>query len=222
MRKKLFLSSAGALLVVIILTTAVAMDAQWLNNLDNLFIQHRIPDISYLTVFAGAAAKFATIGPMLVIFSVLAIFLLRINYKGLAAWGLGNLFLISGVGYLLKQLLQRTRPAQVQYIARSSYSFPSGHSLLIMTFICSLFLIYFFREKKLPIYLKLVLILLGITIAGGRLYLGVHYFSDILTGLFLGVGLTFGTAGLFYPYLQQSSPRLTRTRKSAFSTWQKV
>ncbi|WP_260456209.1 phosphatase PAP2/LCP family protein [Enterococcus gilvus] len=222
MRKKLFLSSAGALLVAIILTTAVAMDAQWLNSLDNLFIQHRIPDISYLTVFAGATATFATIGPMLVIFSVLAIFLLRINYKGLAVWSLGNLFLISGVGYLLKQLLQRTRPGQVQYIARSSYSFPSGHSLLIMTFICSLFLIYFFREKKLPIFLKLVLILLGITIAGGRLYLGVHYFSDILTGLFLGAGLTFGTACLFYPYLQQSTPRLTRTRKSAFSTWQKV
>jgi len=199
---------------------SVAMNAQWINHLDNIFMQHRLPDIPYLTIFAGAIAQFATIGPMLVIFSAITIFLLRINDKALAVWCLMNLLCVSDIGYLLKKLIQRSRPDQWQYISRSSYSFPSGHSLLIMTFICSVVLIYFFREKKMAVITKLILLFLLITIAGGRLYLGVHYFSDVVAGLFLGLGITVGTAGVFFPYLQHRTPK--PKKKANFLTWQRV
>lgn len=220
MRKKFFISSVSTLLIVIIVTMSVAMNAQWINHLDNIFMQHRLPDIPYLTIFAGAIAQFATIGPMLVIFSAITIFLLRINDKALAVWCLMNLLCVSGIGYLLKKLIQRSRPDQWQYISRSSYSFPSGHSLLIMTFICSVVLIYFFREKKMAVITKLILLFLLITIAGGRLYLGVHYFSDVVAGLFLGLGITVGTAGVFFPYLQHRTPK--PKKKANFLTWQRV
>lgn len=220
MRKKFFISSVSTLLIVIIVTMSVAMNAQWINHLDNIFMQHRLPDIPYLTIFAGAIAQFATIGPMLVIFSAITIFLLRINDKALAVWCLMNLLCVSDIGYLLKKLIQRSRPDQWQYISRSSYSFPSGHSLLIMTFICSVVLIYFFREKKMAVITKLILLFLLITIAGGRLYLGVHYFSDVVAGLFLGLGITVGTAGVFFPYLQHRTPK--PKKKANFLTWQRV
>lgn len=220
MRKTFLLSSASALLIVFLFTMAVVLNAQWLTHLDQLFIQYRLPDILAVTTFVGVIAKFATIGPILVVFCLISIFLLRSNFKTLTIWCLGNLILISGIGYLLKQLIQRSRPDQIQYISRSSYSFPSGHSLLVMTFVCSVLLIYFFIEKKPPLIIKSLLIFLLITITGGRIYLGVHFFSDIIAGLFLGGGITFGTASLFYPYLRQKSS--VQDRKVKFMTWQKV
>ena len=220
MRKAFLLSSVSALLIVFLFTMAVVLNVQWLTHLDQLFIQYRLPDILAVTTFVGVIAKFATIGPILVVFSLISIFLLRSNFKTLTIWCLGNLILISGIGYLLKQLIQRSRPDQIQYISRSSYSFPSGHSLLVMTFVCSVLLIYFFIEKKPPLIIKSLLIFLLITITGGRIYLGVHFFSDIIAGLFLGGGITFGTASLFYPYLRQKSS--VQDRKVKFMTWQKV
>ncbi|MGG5372773.1 phosphatase PAP2/LCP family protein [Enterococcus sp. AZ196] len=221
MRKKLFIKSIGALLAVLLFTTAITANAQWLHHLDHLFIQYRLPNIYYATLFVGAIAKLATIAPMLAIFITLAVLLLRRNDKGLAFWALGNLVFASAAGYLLKQLIQRSRPDQIQYISRTSYSFPSGHSLLIATFICSVLLLYFFSKKKPPLLLKLVLLFLLIAVAGGRIYLGVHYFSDVITGLLLGAGLTFGTAALFYPYLLPAQTKGKRIRKSRVLSWQK-
>lgn len=215
MRKKLFIASGGALFGLLILTIAVTMDTHWLKGLDGIFIQNRLPNIFYLTAFAGATAKLATIGPMIIIFSILAIFLLRVHQRTWVIWLFGNLLCVSGAGFVLKQLIQRARPDQLQYIARSSYSFPSGHSLLTATFICSVILLYSFSEKKMPALVKILLVLSLIIITGGRIYLGVHYSSDVLAGLFLGFGLTFGSAGLFYPYLKPKTIGLRRRRRAS-------
>lgn len=59
-------------------------------------------------------------------------------------------------------------------------------------------------------------------IVGGRIYLGVHYMSDVLAGVCLGGGLTFGTAGFCYPYLQNPRQSQRRKSKNGFLTWQKV
>lgn len=222
MRKKLFLNSTAALFLLLVVTSGVMTDAPWLHHVDQIFIQHRLPDNAYITVLIGLVAKVATIGTMLLIFGVIAIFLLRKNRKFLAIWCLGNLLFVSGIGYVLKHLIQRTRPDQLQYLARSSYSFPSGHSVLIMTFVCSMVVIYAFSNQKISLPIKLVFCFLLAVIAGGRIYLGVHYFSDVFTGLLLGYGTTFGTAGLFYPHLRQETFTILQTRKSRFSTGQKV
>lgn len=222
MRKKLFLNSTVAWILLIIVTTGVMMNASWLNHVDQIFIQYRLPDNTYVTVFVGMLAKVATIVPMVLIFGAIAIFLLKTNRKSLAIWCFGNLILVSGIGYVLKQLIQRARPDQLQYLARSSYSFPSGHSALIMTFICSMIVVYAFSSQKIPLSIKLGFCFLFVMIAGGRIYLGVHYFSDVFTGLLLGYGTTFGTAGLFYPYLRQETLTIQQTKKGHFSTWQKI
>lgn len=227
MRKKMLLFSGAALAFVSLLTLSVASGAQWLKQADHFFMDHRVPNISFLTAGIGGLSKLATIGPMLLLIAGFAFLFWRKNERKLAIWSLANLIFVSGVGYVLKHLIQRSRPEQLQYISRSSYSFPSGHSLLIMTFISTIALLYLFDEKKLPRFIKLGFIFLGITIAGGRIYLGVHYFSDVLAGLLLGAGLTFGTAGILYPYLQSkpeitADVRRTRSGRARRGTWQKV
>lgn len=93
--------------------------------------------------------------------------------------------------FLLKHLFTRTRPL-VQFLTETGYSFPSGHALISVVLFGSL--IYFALKFK-PVGVKVSLILvssLGIIILGlSRVYLNVHWFSDITGGYFLGATVLF-------------------------------
>lgn len=104
-------------------------------------------------------------------------------------------FFVSGCAgaliYLLKHLFTRARPV-VQFLAETGYSFPSGHTLISVVLFGSL--LYFSLKVKNQVYkFSLVsLSLLGIIILGlSRVYLNVHWFSDILGGYFLGATILF-------------------------------
>ncbi len=106
--------------------------------------------------------------------------------------------LISGeiIKELLKLFFHRARPdAAFALIQESGYSFPSGHAILAVALYG--FLIYFFwkyfkrwKKKVDALFLGfLIIILLGFS----RLYLGVHYISDVWAGYMIGLfWLTFG------------------------------
>ncbi len=89
----------------------------------------------------------------------------------------------------LKVLIERARPdfAYQAYI-ESGFSFPSGHATVAMAFygFC-IFLVHRMVANALWRNLAtLFLILLIVGIAFSRLYLGVHYLSDVLGGLVVG------------------------------------
>lgn len=127
-----------------------------------------------------------------ILFVLLVSFLLWIKkYKNEALF----LIFVSGFAgaaiYLLKYFFVRTRPA-LQFLQETGYSFPSGHALISVVLFGSL--IYFsFRIKS--ILAKTVLIILsyfGIFVLGlSRVYLNVHWFSDILGSYFLGASILF-------------------------------
>lgn len=86
---------------------------------------------------------------------------------------------------LIKEIIQRERPIS-QLIEISGYSFPSGHATLSTTLAFSLYLIL----KDKVIYNKLLLIICMIfplLISFSRVYLCVHYLSDIIAGIALGL-----------------------------------
>ena len=98
---------------------------------------------------------------------------------------------LGGVGFntILKILIHRDRPNVNRMIEESGYSFPSGHSLVSS-------LVYGYLIYKLNIIIKnkfikcvvigiIICIILSIGIS--RIYLGVHYFSDVLCGFLEGV-----------------------------------
>lgn len=90
-------------------------------------------------------------------------------------------------GQILKILFHRARPAGGLEI-ENTFSFPSGHALIAAAFYG--FLIYYFRqnaksrlEKNIYLATGLFLILL---IGLSRLYLGAHFFSDVIGGYIIG------------------------------------
>lgn len=108
-------------------------------------------------------------------------------------WGMRFYFMtVAGGGLLnllLKNFFERERPNIHSMIGADGFSFPSGHSMGSMTYYGFLgYLILRSKQKPLSkvglgILLYLVILLIGIS----RIYLGVHYPSDVLAGYAAGL-----------------------------------
>lgn len=98
------------------------------------------------------------------------------------------LFFGINLNLLLKALFQRPRPEFMPLIHESSYSFPSGHSMNSFVFYMSLSYFIFRKtnSRRLRLILSLLSGLLVLFIGISRVYLGVHYPSDVLAGFIAG------------------------------------
>jgi len=89
--------------------------------------------------------------------------------------------------YFGKILVHRSRPAESVYF-EPSFSFPSGHATAAAAFFG--FILYFcwktMNSWKRRLQLSFFIIALIALIGASRIYLGVHYLSDVLAGFLLG------------------------------------
>lgn len=100
-----------------------------------------------------------------------------------------NLVIITLLNQVLKFILERPRPTEYRIINETGYSFPSGHSMVSMAFYGFLiYLIYkYVKNKYLKIFsicgMSLLIVMIGIS----RIYLGVHYTSDVIGGFLISI-----------------------------------
>lgn len=125
----------------------------------------------------------------LIVVSFFLVFILKSNKQRVF------LFLdLIGSGLIInitKNIFLRERPIIGQNLL-ADYSFPSGHTFIAITFYG--FLLYLVMKDKKVSYRKLkegVLLFLIITIPLSRLILGVHYLTDVLGGITLGLAYLF-------------------------------
>ena len=97
---------------------------------------------------------------------------------------------LGGVGFntIMKTLVHRKRPNINRMINERGYSFPSGHSLI--SSLVFGYLIYKLNntiKNKFIKYLVIgIIVCIILSIGISRIYLGVHYFSDVLCGFLEG------------------------------------
>ncbi len=100
-----------------------------------------------------------------------------------------NLGLIGLLNQILKRIIRRPRPSVYRIIEEKGFSFPSGHSMGSMAFYG--FLIYLIykkvENKKLKWSLIVFLSLFTVLIGCSRIFLGVHYATDVLAGFLLTI-----------------------------------
>ena len=140
--------------------------------------------------FVTPIAKFITNfgGAVFLSIATIALLLLIKNKKiGLSIFS--NIVIITILNQLLKRILRRPRPTEFRIVEETGYSFPSGHSMVSMAFYGYLiYFIYRYIKNKyikwsLIVLLSILICLIGIS----RIYLGVHYTSDVLGGFLLSI-----------------------------------
>ncbi|QQG47372.1 MAG: phosphatase PAP2 family protein [Candidatus Woesebacteria bacterium] len=120
----------------------------------------------------------------------------------------------------LKQITQRPRPYIAPLVAETSFSFPSGHAMNSLVFYMAIayFTYQILRKKKLSILILIGFGALIFMIGTSRVYLGVHYATDVVAGYIIGfwwlltVIVLEKTLILFKLYSQSSHSSPTKKR----------
>ncbi|MEO6288947.1 MAG: phosphatase PAP2 family protein [Ginsengibacter sp.] len=91
--------------------------------------------------------------------------------------------------FMLKFIFHRQRPLSPLLQQANGFSFPSGHALMSVTFYGLIVLIVWQNIKQvwLKRFLSISLIMLIITVGLSRIYLRVHYASDVVAGFCVGL-----------------------------------
>lgn len=128
-----------------------------------------------------------TFGGLLAVILISDIILIFDKKKGL--YFIANVIIIIFLNTIFKNIFMRERPLGINLIVESGYSFPSGHSMISVGSY-GLLIVYLLNlklNKYIKIGLMFILLLLILLILISRIYLGVHFFSDILAGTCLSV-----------------------------------
>lgn len=173
---------------------SILLLCNWILPID-LWIYHAISNWIH-EPFTTIMKVFTFLGEPTTIF-VLAIFwlifLVRANKKEIKPF-LSILLISLFFIIFLKLLFMRERPNILRLIPIDGYSFPSGHSIISVAFY-GYFATYFMKNTNIKFLLILISLLLILGIGFSRIYLGVHYFSDVVAGYALGA-LSIGIGNL--------------------------
>ena len=124
-----------------------------------------------------------------VAFTVLAGVLIFMFCKKIRWFVTFDLVGVTIINQVIKHIVRRPRPNVLRLVEEDGYSFPSGHSMVSMAFYG--IIIYLVYKNVTNKYLKWTLItllsLLILSIGFSRIYVGVHYFTDVVGGFLLGI-----------------------------------
>ena len=144
-----------------------------------------------LTTFFKLVTSFIDPLGIIIWVSALVLFFLYKKWKIEAALLAGNLALHGILIKLIKLLYQRSRPSILHLVEEGGYSFPSGHSMATAIVVGTLIIIVQQRMQNQQIkrLVQGLLLLFILTIMASRVYLGVHYPTDVIGGALMGFAI---------------------------------
>jgi len=139
-----------------------------------------------MTVFLKLITDLGSVLPVVIICILAFLFMKNKIYAKLMTL---NLVIITTLNLIIKNIVSRPRPTGFRLIDETGYSFPSGHSMVSMAFYgFIIYLIYIYvKSKPLKVTLITILSLMIFLIGISRIYLGVHYASDVVQGFCISV-----------------------------------
>ena len=143
-----------------------------------------------MTTIMKTITKLSDTSYIIIIAIILTLlFLFKFKQKEVAKLIPSNLIFITLLNQTLKIIFQRERPFGYHLIEMSGYSFPSGHAMVSMAFYGLLiYIIYHLvKNKTLRNILIIMNVLIIFFIGISRVYLGVHYISDIIAGYSISI-----------------------------------
>lgn len=191
--KQTFLTKGSfALLLFVILGYVVKFHPNYLKDFDSLIQITLRGDLPHtLTFFFSSVTSLINTPVIMTWVAVLAGFFLYKKWWSEAILLIGNLALTGILVALLKNVYQRSRPAIQHLVEEGGFSFPSGHALASTLIFGTLLIIVSQRIKSVQTkrILQSLMIVMIFIIMTSRVYLGVHYPTDVLGSFLLGLGI---------------------------------
>ena len=154
-------------------------------------------NISYIDSFVYDQIKWLICPPLTQVFKIitefgnfyimtfiLIIILITGKDKSFKKYFTINYGLVALLNVFLKSIFERQRPVDINLIVENGFSFPSGHSMVSFAFYGFLaYYIYHSNLKKPTKYFLIILQGIIVCLIGlSRIYLGAHYFTDVIGG----------------------------------------
>ena len=180
-------------LAIILLLEIVLVKLGVFNTIDNFIYSHasKIINNTNTLIFRG----FSVLGTEIFILFFCLIWIILNKSRGVA---ISVVVLASTLlNQVLKIIVRRPRPNINPLAVENSFSFPSGHTMIMV--VIGGILIYLLWQKRgdnakcntkwiaRNVILTVIICLIAITVMFSRIYLGVHYFSDIVGGITSGL-----------------------------------
>lgn len=218
MQTKKFVSQAPYFtsLLLFFLFTMVAfglyVQADWIQSFDQFISQPILEQRSgNKTLFFIIFTHFGSVAAMILFVLLFSSFLFwRTKNLGMVFWfALQTILGAALLNHYVKEIFQRQRPTIKHLVVQGGYSFPSGHSMgsLICYGGIAFLLIQLTRRsiwKRCILFFTAVLVLL---IGISRIYVGVHFPSDVLGGYLLGGAWLFLMIALYPRWLHWFNKR---------------
>lgn len=192
---KHYKNASYAALAFVILGYVVKFYPAYLTGFDTAIqttIRDDLPAIA--SQFWTSITVLGNVIPLFSLVFILAVFFYWKSWKAEACLLVGSLFLMMGASTALKFLYQRPRPTIEWVISTIGYSFPSWHTAATMLVAAVLAIVLYQRcQSKFWRYFGQILVIaLAILVAISRIYIGVHFPTDIIGGWLLALTLLLG------------------------------
>lgn len=193
----------GAAIIFFTLLLGVSLQQAWVTAFDRLiigWIRHPLP-----TTLTQAVVTITHSGdpqPVTAITLILVLVLVITRHTKGALFLGWNVLVWAGIGNsFIKHLVRRPRPTIDRLVSAGSYSFPSGHAITAMLLWGSLIAMIAWQShehRRWALGLTLAFSCWIVIIGLSRIYVGVHYPSDVAAGWSLGFVLLTVTQWLLF------------------------
>ena len=190
MKQRLIISIICLILFIIVTMLVVTGNIELFDN----YIYNLIHGISnkYLDIFFKYFTHIGDTIPVILIALVIVCFLKKQKDR---IHLVSSLITTVSFNQILKHIIMRPRPPmERRLIKQGGFSYPSGHSMISLCLYG--FLIYLvvtkIKNKKLKIFLTILLSIMVLLVGISRIYVGVHYPSDVIGGFLLSLVILIG------------------------------
>lgn len=188
--KKLYMQFSGscALLIAFFLGYVVKFysHSHWLQVFDQEITDWiRYPITDFKIHFWKTMTTFGNTPTVMIITAIVVLVCLwKKQYLEAGYMALNMMVIAALANQALKYLFARPRPSIEHLVVAKGLSFPSGHAMgsLLCYGTLLIFVIYYVKNKPLKMILGILLGLLPFFVGCSRIFLGVHYPSDVLAG----------------------------------------
>lgn len=173
------------ILAIILLLEIILVKLNIFDPIDNFIYSHasKIINNTNTIIFKG----FSLLGTEIFIILFCLLFIILKKSRGVVITII--IFASTLLNQALKLIVGRPRPSINPLAIEKNFSFPSGHTM-IMIVMGGILLYLLWQEKGSKIkktILTIIIVLIALTVMFSRIYLGVHYFSDIIGGITSGL-----------------------------------